>query len=131
MKFAQRMGIIVLATVAIGATLQAHAEETAPFVFVKEYVRELYENENARAFAEQEFLKRLTRALAARPQHGEFGVWQRWNAVLPLLVQPAASSHPLAACSHANLPRIDCTRIDKLLVRLIRGKSYRRLPHRG
>ncbi len=40
-----------------------------------------------------------------------------------VLVQPEASSHPLAARSQANLPPISCTRFNKLLVRLIRGKS--------
>jgi len=47
------------------------------------------------------------------------------------LVQPAASSHPLAARLRANLPRISCTRINKFLVRLIRGKSYSSSPHTG
>ena len=42
------------------------------------------------------------------------------------LVQPEASSHPIATSDRANLPRISCTRFNGLLVRLIRGKSYRR-----
>ncbi len=37
---------------------------------------------------------------------------------------------PFAACSKANLPPISC-RIEKLLVRLIRGKSCRRQPQMG
>jgi hypothetical protein len=48
------------------------------------------------------------------------------KAVLAYLVQPEASSHPFAASSQANLPPISCTRVNKLLVRLIRGKSCRR-----
>ena len=48
------------------------------------------------------------------------------KAVLAYLVQPEASSHPFAASSQANLPPIGCTRVNKLLVRLIRGKSCRR-----
>lgn len=43
------------------------------------------------------------------------------------LVQPEASSPPFAAHS----PRISCIRIKELLVRLIRGKSYRRSQHLG
>ncbi len=45
------------------------------------------------------------------------------EARAPALVQPEASSHPFAARSHANSPRISCTKLYKLLVRLIRGKS--------
>ena len=40
-----------------------------------------------------------------------------------VLVQPQASSAPFASRNQANLPPISCTRINKLLVRLIRGKS--------
>ncbi len=47
------------------------------------------------------------------------------------LVQPEASSHPLAAHVRANLPRISCTRFNGLLVRLIRGKSCKRQPQMG
>jgi acyl-CoA synthetase (AMP-forming)/AMP-acid ligase II len=41
-------------------------------------------------------------------------------------VQPEASSHPHAGTSQANLPRISCTRLNNLLVRLIREKSCKR-----
>ena len=47
------------------------------------------------------------------------------------LVQPEASSHPFAASSQANLPPISCTRVNKLLVRLIRGKSCQRPQQMG
>src|SRR5208337_693753 len=47
------------------------------------------------------------------------------------LVQPAGSSHPHAARSQANFRPISCTRINMLLVRLIRGKSWKRQPHMG
>ena len=47
------------------------------------------------------------------------------------LVQPEASSPPIAPCSQANLPPISCTRINKLLVRLVRRKSCERPRHTG
>ena len=47
------------------------------------------------------------------------------------LVQPEASSHPIAASAQANLPRISCTKFNSLLVRLIRGKSCRRPQQMG
>ena len=48
-----------------------------------------------------------------------------------ILVQPEASSPPFAARALASLPRISCTKINSLLVRLIRGKSCRRPQHVG
>lgn len=56
MKFMgwQRIEIIVLAIVVIGATCQARAKENSPLAFITEYIRELSTNENTRAKAEQE-----------------------------------------------------------------------------
>jgi hypothetical protein len=48
---------------------------------------------------------------------------RRGAAAAAGLVQPAARSHPYAASSQANFRRISCTRVNKLLVRPIRGKS--------
>ncbi len=47
------------------------------------------------------------------------------------LVQPEASSHSPAARSQANLPPISCTKFNKLLVRLIRGKPCQRSQQTG
>ncbi len=43
------------------------------------------------------------------------------------LLQPEAGSPHSAARVRTNLPRISCTRFNKLLVLLIRGKSWKRL----
>jgi hypothetical protein len=51
-----------------------------------------------------------------------YGIWRQRLT----LVRPAGSWRPLAARSQANFRRISCTRFNKLLVRLIRGKSRRR-----
>ncbi len=47
------------------------------------------------------------------------------------LVQPAGSSHPFAANSQANFRLVSCTSNKDLLVRLIRGKSWKREPQTG
>jgi hypothetical protein len=47
------------------------------------------------------------------------------------LVQPAGSLHPHAEGSQANFRRISCTRLNLLLVRLIRGKSFQCQPQMG
>ncbi len=47
------------------------------------------------------------------------------------LVQPAGSSHTHCCKRSSELPTVSCTRVDKLLVRLIRGKSFPRQQQRG
>jgi triphosphoribosyl-dephospho-CoA synthase len=47
------------------------------------------------------------------------------------LVQPAGSSHPYTANSHASLPRMSCTSALNMLVRLVRRKSCESKPHLG
>jgi len=47
-------------------------------------------------------------------------------------VQPEASSHPICRKRRrANLPPISCTSVNKLLVHLIRGKSWKRSRRTG
>lgn len=50
----RRMGTVLFSVMAIGTTRYACAEQTSPYAFATEYVRELYETEKARASAEQE-----------------------------------------------------------------------------
>ncbi len=47
------------------------------------------------------------------------------------LVQPAGSSHTHCCKRSSELPAVSCTKVDKLLVRLIRGKSFPRQQQRG
>jgi hypothetical protein len=56
--------------------------------------------------------------------------WDAGGFAFDCLVQPTGSSHPVIAGPQVNFQRISCTRFNKLLVRLIRGKSHRRKQHK-
>ena len=62
---------------------------------------------------------------ASRPPPRSRAYSESYAPVL-LLVQPEASGRPFAKNSQANLPPKSCTSINKLLVRLICGKSWKR-----
>ncbi len=104
----------------------------------------------SRVRATPDLLRRSEAAIATaegRPQRSTWGKsrWKSWlicgvfwrslrlqiDFPRKRLVQPEASSPPFAARALANLPRISCTTINKLLVRLIRGKSCQRQQQNG
>ncbi len=61
-----------------------------------------------------------------------FGLYLLGRRIAGELVQTAARSHPHARSRrHANFRPVSCTRFKSLLVRLIRGKSWKRQPQTG
>ncbi len=56
---------------------------------------------------------------------------RRHAPTIAILVQAAGSSHSHCRKRSSELPAVSCTRINNLLVRLIRGKPWKRLPQMG